>query len=94
MSIIHTLLGSQPPARSDGKPWTEVRIEHSEDGQDPCAEDETQALTPVDADPSEPQTRDLTFESNSSTAFFRLVFLDGDGNESSPTDPVLDDVCG
>src|SRR4051794_32834766 len=94
MSIVHTLLGARPPARSDEKPWTEVRIEHSTTEDGPWAEDDTQALSPVDTDPSSPAKRNLTFSSAVAEAFFRLAFIDAEANESAPTDPVFDDGSG
>jgi hypothetical protein len=94
MSIVHTLLGARPPARSDGKPWTKVRIEHSVAEDGPWTEDATQVLSPVDTDPSSPAKRNLTFVSAAAEAFFRLAFIDAEANESSPTDPVFDDGSG
>ena len=94
MSVIHTLLGARPPARTDGKPWTEVRIEHGETEDGPWVEDDIQALSPVDSTPASPRKRDFTFASDEAEAFFRLTFLDADANESAPTDPVFDDGSG
>jgi hypothetical protein len=94
MSVIHTLLGARPPARSDKKLWTEVRIEHSGSEDGPWVEDTTQGLSPLDSDPTSPSKRDLTFASKEAEAFFRLTFIDAESNESSPTDPVFDDGSG
>jgi hypothetical protein len=93
-SIIHTLLGARPPARSDGKPWNRVHIEHSEAEDGPWVEDGVQTLSPVDSDPTSPAKRDLTFSSSLAEGYFRLTFLDADNNESTPTDPVFDDGSG
>jgi hypothetical protein len=88
MSIVHTLLGARPPARSDGEPWNRVRIEHSESEDGPWIEDDTQGLSPLDSNPLKPAKRDLTFTSELAEAFFRLIFLDSKDQESTPTDPV------
>lgn len=94
MSIVHTLIGARPPARADETPWTKVRIEHSATEAGSYTADETQNLSPVDTKPAEPQSRDLTFSSAVAEAYFRLVFLDAESNESTPTDPVFDDGTG
>lgn len=91
MSIVHSLLGISPPARSDGKPWNRVRIEHSTTNGTPWIEDETRALDPIDPSPAEPQERDFTFTSTETVAYFRLTFLDADDNESAPMESMLDD---
>jgi hypothetical protein len=91
LSIVHTLLGARPPARTDDIAWEQVRIEQcaTEDGSYATAD--TQFLDPVDTDPKHPGSRDFTFTSALVEGFFRLVFIDGDTNESVPTDPVFDD---
>ena len=93
-TIVHTLLGVRPPARTDGKPWTQVRVEHAESENGPWTKDATTPLSPVDSDPTKPQKRNVTFTSALVEAFFRLTFIDAASNESAPTEPVFDDGSG
>lgn len=82
--IVHTLIGARAPTRSDGEAWISVRVEES------ATQDGT--FTPVATlDIDESDQHDLTFESDSAEAWFRLVFIDADGDTSPPTDPVFDD---
>jgi hypothetical protein len=94
MSVIHTLLDARPPRRIDGIPWIQVRPEHSENEDGPWTADPILSLSPVDTDPNAPQKRNVTFASDVAEAFFRLVFLDVNENESPPTDPAYDDGSG
>lgn len=76
-----------PVARFDENPWTDARIEGSDTADGPWAALETIALDPVDPDPANPQTRNLTTEEATDETWFRVVFVDADGDESA-TDPV------
>ena len=94
MSIVHTLTGAQAPVRADTEVWTSVRIEQSLDKVDIDTVG-VQALDPIETDPQEPvPNRTITFESEFASAFFRLVWLDADGDESVPTAWVQDDAEG
>lgn len=77
-----------PAPRFDGLPWTDARIEGAESQSGPWAAVETIAITPVDADPSDPAARSFTTEDALSTqTWFRIVFLDATG-DTSTTSPV------
>lgn len=94
MSVVHTFLGAKPPSRTDSVPWNRVRIEQVTDLSGTWSPTTTQDLSPIDADPRNPQKRDITFTSSLAEGYFRLVFLDASSNESSPTEPVFDDGSG
>lgn len=87
MSVV-TFTGYTPAPRFDGNPWTDARIEGAATSTGPWTAIETIALSPVDADPENPQVRNFTTEAATGLeAWFRVVFIDDDGDESL-TDPV------
>lgn len=94
MSQVITFTGYRPIARYDSTPWTQARIEEatSEDGT--YTEIETITLSPVDADPADPASRNFTTElaSDDPDLWYRIVFVDGSGDESLPTTPVQNSV--
>lgn len=90
MTFIHTLYDAQAPGRADSLTYLSVRIEQSLDAI-VWTMAEVQGLVPPDPDPANPLFRDLTFESPHAAAYFRLVFIDINGNESPPTAGVWDD---
>lgn len=99
MGYIHTLKDAMPPERTDEVPWEEVRVEESEtsDGDYTALATRDLATGPgvlpvgLDEDPLYPQMRSITFESALLEGYFRLVFIDGNSDESAPTAPVFDD---
>lgn len=94
MSQVITFEQFTPVARYDSIPWTNVRIEESDTETlselTVWTELETQALSPVDADPSDPAARNFTTElaDDAMDLWYRIIFVDGDGDESTPTDPI------
>lgn len=89
MSFTHSFIGAQPPVRYDGDPWTQVRVEESATEDGTFAAVETLALSPVDTDPTDPASRNVTTdEATLEQGWFRLVFLDAGGQESPPSTPV------
>lgn len=90
MTQVVTLEDYTPIARFDGIPWTVARIEEAELSSGSWATIDTITLSPVDADPSAPATRDLTTNNASSTMglWYRIVFVDASLNESAPTAAV------
>lgn len=90
MSQVITLESYTPIARFDGIPWTLARIEEATLSAGPWSAIDVITLSPVDADPSAPATRDLTTALASSTMglWYRIVFVDASANESAPTSPV------
>jgi hypothetical protein len=85
--MIVTFNDYTPPARADGLPWTHVRIEEATRlGGDFTAID-TQALSPLDPDPSAPISRDFTTDDATvSAGWYRVVFIDAALNESQPSE--------
>lgn len=87
MSVI-TLIGAKPSPRAD-QPWTQARIEQAPTVDGSWTAIDTLALDPLDSDPLHPQARTLTSENATSDgAYYRVVFLDADGDEDQATDPV------
>lgn len=86
--MILTLFGYIPPERFDSIPWTSARIQQSstEDGSYTLVEEI--ALNPVDVDPANPLARSFTTELATAGDFYRLIWVDGDGTLSNPTQPV------
>lgn len=82
MSVV-TFIDYTPTARFDGNPWTHARIEGAADSAGPWEELETVALDPVDTDPERPQARGFTTELVTDETWFRIVFVDADGDESA-----------
>lgn len=83
-----TLLGYRPPARFDGVPWTAARLEQASTSGGSYTEVETIVLNPVDLDPREPALRGLTTVLATAGNWYRVVWVDANGDESDPTDPV------
>lgn len=77
-----------PPPRYDGEPWTTVRVEESLTKTGPWTAIEDIALTPTDADPRNPRSRDFTTESATLDAgWYRVTFVDAEGDTTAPSDP-------
>jgi hypothetical protein len=94
MAQVITFVDYTPAPRYDGNPWEDVEIQESDSST--LSDDtvwttiETIALSPVDADPENPATRSFTTE-DADDAFdlwYRLVFIDGTGDEQQPTAAV------
>lgn len=83
-----------PSARFDAIPWTDVRIEESDSATFAdiltWTQIDTLALSPLDVDPSDPQSRDFTTSLASDTPdlWYRVIFADGSGNISAPSIPA------
>lgn len=89
MAYVVTFENYRPPARSDGIPWTEARIDEAATSTGTWVELETVALSPVDADPANPQSRDFTTELGTAlNQWYRIVFLDATGDQAQPTTAV------
>lgn len=91
----------KPPARYDGEPWTGARIEEAAEHMGPWTAIETKTLT-ADIDPALPSSRSFTTDlATLPNGWYRIVWLDADGDESAPTTafhntgftPSVDDVA-
>jgi hypothetical protein len=90
MAQVITFQWYRPIPRYDSIPWTQARIEESADPDGPWTVIDTITLSPVDADPASPASRSFTTElaDDAFDLWYQIVFLDGTGDESLPTDPV------
>lgn len=87
--MLVTLKGFSPPQRYDGIPFTHARLEESAVEAGPFTTVQTFTLSPVDVDPSNPFYRDFTTElATQPDGWYRIVFVDADGDESLPTDAL------
>jgi hypothetical protein len=90
MSQVISFQGYTPPARFDSNPWTEARVEEGLTETGSWSLIDTLVLDPVDADPTQPQIRNLTTENASDTTglWYRIIFADALGGTSLPTEPI------
>jgi hypothetical protein len=90
--MVITFENYQPTPRYDATPWTEARIQEAAtaDALDAAwTTIETITLSPVDADPENPASRDFTTENGTAAdLWYRIVFADATGDELLPTVPV------
>lgn len=88
MSIIVSFDDYTPLARYDTKPWTQIRVEEAAAITGPWTILDTITIDPVDADPSDPASRSFSVEGTAADQWYRVTFIDNDGNESLPTTPL------
>lgn len=83
-----------PAARFDAIPWSDVRIEEGTTSVGPWTAIDTITLSPLDTDPANPQARNITITDASSTAglWYRLTFIDGNGGEGQPSEPIQNET--
>jgi hypothetical protein len=85
--FVHSIT-ARPPRRYDSVAWAEARLEESDDNITYAAV-ETFEIDPVDTDPSQPAEQEFTTSlATLEEGYFRLVWIDEDAAESSPTSPV------
>lgn len=88
MGIVVTLADYTPPPRADTRSWTKVRIEEAAATTGPWVVIDTQNTGP-DAEPAYPTTRDLTTRNGTiAEGFYRVVWVDGEGGTSAPSEVV------
>lgn len=89
MTYVVSFTDYTPTARYDATPWTNVRIQECATSGGTFVTLETQALSPVDADPTHPVSRNITttLATIASGGWYRIVFVDAALNEQ-PTTPV------
>jgi hypothetical protein len=90
MTQVISLEDFQPSARYDSLPWTEVRIAEGTAVDGTFVDFSTQALSPLDADPANPATRNFTALTASDEAdlWYQVTFYDALGAFAQPTYPV------
>lgn len=90
MGITVTFVGTLPPPRSDGIPWIGVEIQESPSSAGPWNLIDTQTLSPIDTDPSQPQARNITTDNGTlQNGWYRFIFTDEFAGSSMPSAPVL-----
>lgn len=89
MSIVVSLEDYRPAPRYDSLPWTDARIQEGPTSTGPWVTLETQALSPIDPDPENPQYRNFTTQlGTAEEQWYRIVFLDATGDLGLPTFPI------
>lgn len=89
MTQVVSLQDYRPSPRYDSIPWTQALIEEGTASVGPWVTLETIAISPVDADPSNPAYRNFTTELGTGPdLWYRITFLDADGDVGLPTVPV------
>lgn len=83
MTVV-SLTGYVPPSRFDGLPWVQARLEQAATQGGSYTTTETFDLD-QDPDPAHPATRSFTSELGTVNLWYRIVWVDEDGDESSPT---------
>jgi hypothetical protein len=84
-----TLADLIPPQRGDGVPWTQVEVQESPAEAGPWNAIDTQALSPLDADPEDPQRRTVTTDlATLADGWYRVRWLDQAGATTQTSDPV------
>lgn len=88
MSYVVRFQRYRPGSRDDGIPWTFVEIYESATEDGTYLLIDTLPLSPVDADPLKPVSRNFTTSSAEfPDGWYYVAFVDGDGNRQT-TDPV------
>jgi hypothetical protein len=89
MAEVVSFVNFKPPGRFDSIAWTGVSIEESVDGLTPWTQIDVLVLSPLDADPAHPQTRNFTTEHGTALGYwYRVLFRDATGDVSQPTTPI------
>jgi hypothetical protein len=89
VSVVVTFEDYTPTPRYDSLPWTSVQIQESTTETGSWTTIDTIALSPVDSDPTDPAARSFTTENGTATdLWYRVVFVDADGDTLQPTTPV------
>jgi hypothetical protein len=89
MTVVVSLEDYRPAPRYDALPWTKARIEEAPASTGTWTTLETINLSPVDADPKNPQYRNFTTALGTAAGqWYRIVFLDASLNTGLPTVPV------
>lgn len=89
MSEVVSFVNYTPSARFDSIPWEDVQIEEAATEDGTWTLIDTLALSPVDLDPSDPAARSFTTSNGTDIdLWYRVIFVDGDGNFSQPSDAV------
>lgn len=95
MGLVVSFDGYTPPARFDSLAWTDVQIEEALTPGGSWAVIDTLTFAVPDADPANPQPRSFTTENGTApNRWYRLTFIDGNGDISNPSAPVQKNTAG
>lgn len=95
MSIVITFEDFTPAPRFDELPWTGLRIEEAPLVTGDWTQIDTFTFDVPDPDPENPQARDFTTENGTAlNLWYRIIFVDGSGDESLPTTPLQNVASG
>lgn len=95
MAFSVTLTNYVPPPRYDGVVYNRVRIEEATLEAGPWTVIDTQALSPLDTDASDPVSREITTTKAAiEQGFYRVRWLDAANNETPPSAGVQHLVAG
>ncbi len=90
-AVIVSFTAISPPLRYDAQPWETVQISEAPTLSGPWTVIDSQSLSPLDPDPSQPLQRDFTTHlATISEGFYSLTFLDGAGGSSHPLAQIED----
>jgi len=89
VTVVVSFEDYRPAPRYDGEAWTDVQIYEAAASTGPWTLLETQALSPVDADPQNPVYRNFTTDlGTADEQWYKLVFVDADASTGLPTFPI------
>lgn len=89
MSQVISFVNVIPSARFDSLAWTQVRVQEAATEDGTYTTIDTIILDPVEPDPTDPLARSFTTENGTDVdLWYRVIFVDADGDVSQPSDPV------
>ena len=78
-----------PAPRFDATPWTDIQVEEGAASDGPWTVIDTIPISPLDADPANPESRSFTITNGSAPdLWYRITFVDAGSNLSLPSAPV------
>lgn len=84
-----TVADMLPPKRTDGEAFHTAVLEEAATATGPWGDIDVFTLSPLDSDPSQPRRRTFTTErAQLSDGYYRVKWVDADGDESPPSDPI------
>lgn len=92
-SYVLTFKDYEPAAKLDGAPWTQIQILEGAQEAGPFTLIDTQQISPVDANPAQPQARSFTTKNATmQSGWYQVVFLDDSGAQTT-ADAVYNDAA-
>ncbi len=90
MTTVLSFKSYTPPPRNDNVPWSEALVQQADTSAGSYALIDTLTLSPLDSDPTHPQSRDLTtyLASDTPGKWYRIIWQDAALHQSLPTAPI------